>query len=127
MALAAGGGRARITGKVHLVFVVFGCWKHSFTPSSGYCVLSSFFWFLTLTLRCQMANEKKKILICFDVSGFFPTVVARPMLHGREVGPFIRDLFLQWLWATRASDPPVPCGHRRFPAVLILRYESPMG
>ena len=39
------------------VFVVFGCWKHRFTLSSGCCVLSSCLWFLTLTLRCQMAND----------------------------------------------------------------------
>ena len=32
----------------------FCFWKHRFTLSSGCCVLSSCFWFLTLTLHCQL-------------------------------------------------------------------------
>ena len=57
LALAAGGGRAKITGRLHLVFVVFGCRKHRFTLSFG-CVLSSCLWFFgthsTLSDRRQV-------------------------------------------------------------------------
>ena len=54
-------GQGQENREVYLVFVVFGCRKHRFTRFH----LDVFFhhhrvyvWFLTLTLHCQMANEK---------------------------------------------------------------------
>ena len=64
LALAAGGGRARGEGGgVHVVFVVFGCWKTSFHAfiSAGCCVLFTVFLdfdtHATLIVRWQMDNN----------------------------------------------------------------------
>ena len=49
------------------------------------------------------------------------TTALRPMLRQGDYAalpPFGALLFHQWLDVTRASDPPVPCGHRDLPCSL---------
>ena len=48
------------------------------------------------------------------------TTALRPMLRQGDYAalPLFWALLFQWLGVTRASDPPVPCGHRDLPCSL---------